>query len=84
MDSAKLFQLRRELNEFLSEHPNLRPLQKRIDDTLKKAGSNVDNRLLYFKILMQDVMSEYVERLNQLGDDLKKTVTNLKEISDGG
>jgi methionine salvage enolase-phosphatase E1 len=79
LDTEKLFEAKKQLNDFLRDHPELVELQKTIDDTLKKAGNNVDNRLVAFRELMKEVLVPQLERLAKLGERLSLISGNKKD-----
>jgi hypothetical protein len=58
-------------NKFLSEHPELMPLQLEIEETLRKGGANLRNR----QALLQDLMLKKLSELGKHMGDLHKLLT---------
>jgi hypothetical protein len=75
----KLFEAKMALSKFLNEHPNLREFQKKIDDTMSKAGNNVQNREIIFGTLVAEnrklLASKLQELLNEC-NNLRKKLTD--------
>ena len=55
----------KERDQFLSDHPELRDLQKVIDERLEKASSD-HNRLIVIHDLMMDALRRLDEKLQSL------------------
>ena len=71
MNTQDFFTAKKRLNEFLEEYPQLKPLQAEIDLVLKKAGPNVDNRLMAFKGLTREWLTKDLEDLKTYAQSLK-------------
>lgn len=52
IDFEKIKMYREQINELLKEHPELEDLQKQIDESLKKAGSNKHERCRVIQEIM--------------------------------
>jgi len=72
MDSMAMFKAKQELNQFLQDHPELRDLQTCIDETLRKAGPDVHNRLAAFNVIVRETARELAHRLTELSSTLKE------------
>lgn len=55
-----IFELKTQLSEFLKKHPELRPMQAKIDEMLANAG-NQHNR----NVLLQQMMFDKVKELEK-------------------
>ncbi|HMK36098.1 MAG TPA: hypothetical protein VK463_13580 [Desulfomonilaceae bacterium] len=64
---------------FLSKHPELRPLQRKIDESLKKADTQ-QNRLVIMRELMMDSLNEMTESLNSMISSLKEFDRKVKTM----
>lgn len=71
MDTKQYFELNQELNKLLAEKPHLKPLQKKIKQTLDSAGSE-HNRLTIINDLMMDSVKNLSNSLQLLLDTCKK------------
>ena len=65
IESSRYAKALKERNQFLRNHPELAPLQREIDEKLKKAGST-HNRLVIIRNLMMDSFLEMDEMLQSL------------------
>jgi hypothetical protein len=65
MDTQALFKAKQDLNQFLREHPDLQPLQDKIDRVLNLAG-NQQNRLAALSHLLNNSLKELNEVLKEL------------------
>lgn len=66
---TKAFSAKKELQDFLNEHPQLKPYQKAIDKLLDNAG-NQHNRIVILRQLMTDKMKELRKAMHELKDCL--------------
>lgn len=60
----------KERDELLEEKPNLRPLQDKYEDLMKKAGSNRHNRCVLAQKLLMEHFNKMRDALNGLMEDL--------------
>ena len=77
MDSERMFKLKRELNEFLEQHPELRTMQAEIDKALAKAG-NANNRMSVLHGMMMDKVRELKDALNGVKESAEKAIEMIK------
>jgi hypothetical protein len=71
IDEKKVFQLKKELNEFLRENPKGREFQKKIDAELAKAG-NQHNRLNVIFGMMVESYTELVKNIKKLREESER------------
>ena len=76
INKQDVFKYKKELADFLEEHPHMVPFQKEIDEALRKAGSNPHNRMT----VLQAMMYERARKLVKCFDDIKKECKNLDKI----
>ena len=81
VDTQDYFTAKKRLNEFLEANPHLKPLQAEIELVLKKAGPNIDNKLVAFKKLAREWLSKSANDLNQHASELRSTVNKIQNIS---
>ena len=67
-----VFEAKKALNDFLHEHPDLKPFQKDIRRRLDRAGSS-HNRM----VLLHDMMMHNVWRLSEVVGDLQETCAKV-------
>lgn len=77
MDSERIFKLKRDLNEFLEQHPELRPMQEEIDRALAKAG-NSNNRMSVLHGMMMDKVRELRDALNGVKESAEQAIGIIK------
>jgi hypothetical protein len=65
IDSSRSARALKERDLFLSKHPELKPLQREVDDMLRKAGSR-HNRLVMIRNLMMDSFLDLNDRLQSM------------------
>lgn len=65
IESSRSGKALRERDRFLRNHPELKPLQREIDEMLRKAGST-HNRLVMIRNLMMDSLLEMNDRLQSV------------------
>ena len=75
VDCKALFKAKQELNQFLQEHPKYKEMQKSIEITLSKAGSQ-HNRLA----AIQSLMLQSMFLLNNALQGLKNDVVHVQDI----
>lgn len=63
---TSILQAKKELNDYLNSHPELRDFQTEIDQALKRAGSNKYNRMVVLQLMMRDCVHSQIEALNKL------------------
>lgn len=79
IDTKRLFELKRELNELTQANPELAKLQKQIDIALDKIGDNKYNRMILLNELMFDSLRKMSEKFVQISNEIKKLVeTEIK------
>ena len=61
----ELFEAKKALNEFLSEHPHLKEMQKEIENELNKAGCQ-ENRLVIMTQIILEFMEKNAKKLRSL------------------
>jgi hypothetical protein len=66
IDSQALFAAKRQLSQFLEEHPEAAPLQQEIDNELKKAGPSAPNRIAILSMLMRYQLAKLSEAFSSL------------------
>lgn len=71
MDTRQIFEIKQQLNQFLEQHPHLKPLQAEIDMALKCAG-NQNNRNVLLQVMMQEKVQELKTQVTQLQTMLNK------------
>ena len=47
-----IFELKREIEGYLEEHPELREFQRQYEEHMAKAGPKPENRLIYFRLFI--------------------------------
>lgn len=65
MSKEEVFRLKQELNKLLRERPELVPLQRKIDEVMRNAGSQ-HNRLILIKHLMMESVADLNNALKEL------------------
>ncbi len=65
IDSSRSAKALRERDRFLADHPELKPLQREIDEMLRKAGSR-HNRLVMIRNLMMDSFFDLNDKLQSM------------------
>jgi hypothetical protein len=65
IESSRLAKALRQRDNFLVKHPELKPLQRQIDEMLRKAGST-HNRLVMIRNLMMDSFLDLNNRLQSV------------------
>jgi len=65
IESSRSARALKERDRFLSKHPELKPLQREVDDMLRKAGST-HNRLVTIHNLMMDSLLDLNDRLQSV------------------
>jgi hypothetical protein len=65
IESSRSARALRERDSFLRKHPELKPLQREIDEMLRKAGSR-HNRLVMIRNLMMDSFQDLNDRLQSM------------------
>lgn len=68
IESSRSAMALRERDSFLAKHPELKPLQREIDEMLRKAGSR-HNRLVMIRNLMMDSFFDLNDRLQSMVGD---------------
>ena len=74
---VKMFLLKQELNKFLDEHPELKPMQAEIDNLLAGAGSQ-HNRNVFLSYMMRDKLLELKGKLVELNGVLDKAARGIQ------
>ena len=77
MDTKELFLAKQQLNQFLSEHPYLKPLQNQIDALLQGAANGHNRRLLLSNMLEHKRRELLIEM-----HGLKLLLQNLKVLTE--
>lgn len=75
IDAKKIFEAKQALNNFLEEHPELKPYQDRIDEAMKKAGDNPHNRMAVLE-------SMFLEQRDRLAVALKECLQELQVLKE--
>jgi hypothetical protein len=65
IESSRSAKALKERDRFLANHPELKPLQRDVDDMLRKAGST-HNRLVMIRNLMMDSFLDLNDRLQSM------------------
>jgi hypothetical protein len=65
IESSRSARTLKERDCFLSKHPELKPLQREVDDMLRKAGTT-HNRLVMIHNLMMDSLLDLNDRLQSV------------------
>jgi hypothetical protein len=65
IESSRSAKALKERDRFLGKHPELKPLQREVDDMLRKAGST-HNRLVMIRNLMMDSFLDLNDRLQSV------------------
>ncbi|MGB6065050.1 MAG: hypothetical protein WBG50_09590 [Desulfomonilaceae bacterium] len=68
IESSRSAKALKQRDSFLDKHPELRPLQHEIDETLRKSGSR-HNRLVLIHNLMMDSFLDMNDRLQSVVGD---------------
>lgn len=50
-----VFEAKKQLNDFLREHPHLKPMQTEIDKLLKGAGSQHNRNVLLHRLMLENI-----------------------------
>jgi len=70
MNTQALFKAKQDLNQFLREHPELQPLQDRVDRVLNQAG-NQQNRIAILSHLLSNSLKDLTEALASASSSIK-------------
>jgi len=81
MDKS-IFELKQELNAFLKEHPELKPLQEEIDKRLEGAG-NQNNRLVIIHQMMMSKVAELSKTSKELQTKLENILKDINSLRGG-
>jgi hypothetical protein len=65
IESSRSAKALKERDRFLADHPELKPLQREVDDMLRKAGST-HNRLVMIRNMMMDSFLDLNDRLQSM------------------
>ncbi len=74
IDLKSVFELKRELQVFLTERPSLQPLQQKINDVLSRAGKDPINRNVVIQNMMMESFSDLISALKELSVNMNKTL----------
>lgn len=69
--NSELEKAKKELDEFLKQHPHLQEFQNEIDRNLKRAGT-YNQRMEYLKFMIECKSQELDEKLNQLRTEVTR------------
>jgi hypothetical protein len=79
----ELFEAKKRLNEVLSHaSPGIKEYQRRIDQTLRKAGKNTNNRLVFLSLMVRDNQIQLKNALHELSTKLTRQQDMLKKLAD--
>ncbi|MBT3586232.1 MAG: hypothetical protein HN509_15095 [Halobacteriovoraceae bacterium] len=71
-DSPQLIQAKKELQEYLSSHPQLWPLQREIEELLEEVGDSPSMRLqVVMRLISESLNNELLPELNSLLEKVK-------------
>lgn len=79
MDIKRVFELKQQLNAFLNEHPELKPLQAKIDQVLAGAGSQANRNVLLHN-MMKKSTNDLGTALTTLASDVSRLHQLIKTI----
>lgn len=79
IDSEALFKAKQELNQFLEKNPQAREFQKQIDELLKKAGDNPQNRMMALQDMMLFKIAELQESFQKVKDAAESIINTERE-----
>jgi hypothetical protein len=71
--------LKKQIQDLIAERPNLAAYQKRIEEELKKAGDNPDNRLAIIQNLFIEQKTALLKALANLKGELENIKNCLKK-----
>lgn len=76
--NSELEKAKKELDEFLKQHPHLQEFQNEIDRNLKRAGT-YNQRMEYLKFMIECKSQELDEKLNQLREEVTRYYKTIED-----